>query len=939
VGLVAVGAIGVGLAAQGVGCSSSDAPAAHPSGGAATSSPGTSPSSEAGTLSLALTLPGGEMLNLVSWIVTDASGNPVQSGNVPVTNSLSIAFTIGGLAPAPNYTITISAAATNGGVTCTGAAQFGITARTTTIVTDLLQCNAPLSEAGSAAINASTYNCAAIASVSESPSEVTVGGSVSFSATATGASAPGVTYGWSAPSGSFSAPAAASTTFTCNGAGTVPVTLTVGDGNVPEGGSCNPALTTQVFQVQCDPNNCGVLSSLTAGPNGTETFVGESLVLTATATGPNPNNLGYTWTMSNPIGAFGSTTGGVGAQGQDEAWGPTDVEQFMCTAPGTATITVVVDDGPTGAGSCPTNLTTLTTSVVCDAAPSTRVAAAWVELTGPNGLNGYTGNVAIARAITETAPAGAGANPCPTITINGGTPVQMNLRAAATTSIPARTVNTAPGITAAAIIGGAAAGGPGKPALFPVSACEYPLPSGTTSAVVAGQSLPVPKANPTKIVVIGDTGCRLQTDNGAQSCNDPNPNGTDTPYPFAAVAALAAAQNPDLVLHVGDYAYRDNECPAGLGFNCGGSPWGFGWDTWQADLFAPGAPLLAAAPWIMTRGNHEQCNRAGQGWYRFLDSQPFDTADVHTCDNAAYDDPGTSSTATTVNASCTNYGVYGNCTGNWNNPFVVQINSSTQIVVFDTANAKPQSQAVNSAFAILPTSSSSLPTGSSSLFFSTYASELSTAGSLVSASPLPFNFWSNHHPIFGYATGSAPTNPIPAFVPVMNSVFPGTYFPAPINLALHGHTHDYQAINFQTGHLPDGGTFQPAATLVSGNAGDVLDTALPYPLTGSSVSAVGNPTAVSVANPDGGAQQFSSSDNGTPYQNPISAAAAAAGDSPTDNDFGYMVLQFNAGPPATWTSTEYRTDNTVRDICTMQTSGQMSCASWGIIPPDDAGTY
>jgi hypothetical protein len=622
---------------------------------------------------------------------------------------------------------------------------------------------------------------------------------------------------------------------------------------------------------------CGTWTSLSSTSN--EVSVGESLVLTGTATGPSPTNLGYTWTMSNPIGAFGATAGGVGAQGQDEGVGPSDPMQFMCTAPGTTTITMVVDDGPQDAGVCPTSLTTLTTTVKCDAAPSNQVAAAWVELTGPNGSNGLTGNVALARAITEATAASVGANPCPTITINGGAPLQMNVRAAATTSLALRSVNTPPA----------------KPALFPVSACEYPLPADATSAVVAGQSLPLPKANPTKIVVLGDTGCRLQNGNGTQSCNDPDPNGTDTPYPFAAIAALAAAHKPDLVLHVGDYAYRDNPCPAGLGYNCGGSPWGFGWDTWQADLFVPGAPLLAVAPWIMTRGNHEQCNRAGQGWYRFLDTNPYDTTGVHTCDNPADDATATG--------------------GNWNNPFLVTINSSTQVVVFDTANAKPQSQ------------SPSLPTGPGSLYYTTYASELATAGTLIGASPLPFNLWSNHHPIFGYATGNSPTNPIPAFPPVMNSVFPGTYFPPPINLALHGHTHDYQAINFTPGTLPDGGTFQPAATLVSGNAGDILDTALPYPLTGSAVSAVGNPTAVSVATV-GGVQQFATSDNGAPFQNPNSS---------TDNDFGYMVLQFNAGSPATWTSTEYRTDNTVRDVCTIQASGQISCASWGVVQPDDAG--
>ena len=216
------------------------------------------------------------------------------------------------------------------------------------------------------------------------------------------------------------------------------------------------------------------------------------------------------------------------------------------------------------------------------------------------------------------------------------------------------------------------------------------------------------------------------------------------------------------------------------------------------------------------------------------------------------------------------------------------------------------------------------------MFFTTYASELTTAGNLVGASPLPFNLWSNHHPIFGYATGTPPANPIPAFLPVMNSVFPGTYFPPPINLALHGHTHDYQAINFQPGTLPDGGTFQPAATLVSGNAGDILDTALPYPLTGSAVSVGSGTRRRSVSPPSAVCSSSPARTTARPSRIPVSS---------TDNDFGYMVLQFNAGRAATWTATEYRTDNTVRDVCTIQTSGQISCASWGVIQPDDAGVY
>ncbi|HTB73624.1 MAG TPA: hypothetical protein VK762_10290, partial [Polyangiaceae bacterium] len=212
-------------------------------------------------------------------------------------------------------------------------------------------------------------------------------------------------------------------------------------------------------------NSCATWTSLSiTNQRFAEVNVGESLVLSATATGPNPGKLGYTWTMSKPIGAFGATSGGVGAQGQDEGVGPSDPMQFMCTAPGTTTITLVVDDGSIDAGTCSPNLDTVTTTVVCDPAPSNQVAAAWVELNGPNGSNGLTGNVAIARAVTEATAADGGANPCPTITVNGAAPVQMNLRASATTSLALRSVNTPPA----------------KPALFPISSCEYPLPADAT---------------------------------------------------------------------------------------------------------------------------------------------------------------------------------------------------------------------------------------------------------------------------------------------------------------------------------------------------------------------------------------------------------------------------------------------------------------------------
>jgi hypothetical protein len=158
------------------------------------------------------------------------------------------------------------------------------------------------------------------------------------------------------------------------------------------------------------------------------------------------------------------------------------------------------------------------------------------------------------------------------------------------------------------------------PPEFAVSVCEAPLPAeGAERAAVGGRSLPLPRSEPSRIVVIGDAGCRLEEGDPIQDCTDP-----DT-WPFARVAASAAAWQPDLVIHVGDYVYREMPCPPKLAA-CAGSPWGDTWPAWQADLFAPAAPLLQAAPWVFTRGNHEVCSRGGDGWFRFLDPRPYPAA-------------------------------------------------------------------------------------------------------------------------------------------------------------------------------------------------------------------------------------------------------------------------------------------------------------------------
>lgn len=147
---------------------------------------------------------------------------------------------------------------------------------------------------------------------------------------------------------------------------------------------------------------------------------------------------------------------------------------------------------------------------------------------------------------------------------------------------------------------------------FPVSTCEAAIPDGAVAVSVNGRDLPLLAAEPRRIAVIGDTGCRAETGDPFQSCNDP------TAWPFAAIAAQVAAFEPDLIIHVGDYLYREVPCPADQP-GCAGSPSGDNWATWEADFFRPASATLSAAPWLFIRGNHEICSRAGEGWFHFLD--------------------------------------------------------------------------------------------------------------------------------------------------------------------------------------------------------------------------------------------------------------------------------------------------------------------------------
>jgi hypothetical protein len=295
-----------------------------------------------------------------------------------------------------------------------------------------------------------------------------------------------------------------------------------------------------------------------------------------------------------------------------------------------------------------------------------------------------------------------------------------------------------------------------KPSAFPTRVCEARLPRHARRLRLGDQALPLAPRVIRRIVLIGDTGCRLkEADKAYQACNDP------TKYPFAHVAASAAKLHPDLVVHVGDYLYRENPCPADQA-GCAGSPWGYGQDAWDADFFTPAAPLLAAAPWVAVRGNHETCVRAGQGWLRLLDPSPL--APRRDCNDPADDD-----------------------IGNYSRSYAVPLNADTQIAVWDSANAPPPTKPLS-------------PEDPRAIHYAQIQSEIEAI-----VKQKRHTFLANHHPLLAFAAKYKDKDKPSGEIVLqpgnlgLQSVFlrnDPNLFPKGVDLLLNGHIHVLEQLSF-----------------------------------------------------------------------------------------------------------------------------------------------
>ncbi len=145
---------------------------------------------------------------------------------------------------------------------------------------------------------------------------------------------------------------------------------------------------------------------------------------------------------------------------------------------------------------------------IASAQTTTLPLAAYMIL-GPDGQR-------IARVVTEI-------KDCPALFVDGHVQ-EMTVRSPAGTA-PLRPTASKPEFT--------------KPSAFPATVCEATIAPDVRQVSVHGWLLPLPPKTIKRIVVIGDTGCRIKGSD-VQKCGDP------TAYPFAAIAAAAAAWKPDI---------------------------------------------------------------------------------------------------------------------------------------------------------------------------------------------------------------------------------------------------------------------------------------------------------------------------------------------------------------------------------------------------------
>jgi hypothetical protein len=481
----------------------------------------------------------------------------------------------------------------------------------------------------------------------------------------------------------------------------------------------------------------------------------------------------------------------------------------------------------------------------------------------------------LARALITSRSGG-----CPSTVLEDGTTLAMNARfdAGTLTNLPLSGTSNIAGYPTSFVANPAVGTfGDGTPAATnDWTVCEAVVPSGHKTATIDGMTLKLPVANPKRILVIADTGCRIAGAGSQQDCHNPSN------FPFNYLANYEAQFAPDLVILVGDYFYRDTTCQPGINNygvgqnqtnNCNSNPttnpsytpWGDTFDAWNGDLFFPAANLLEAAPWIMVRGNHESCGRGARGWFAMLDPHPYNINQVK-CTKVGSLYPAPNGTAPTQTAKYT---------GDFTQSYVVPA-GPINFIVHDSSFANDSAVDTNMAINYdldLSALLSQLPSNQ----FYVYATHKPTYGLVAGgydSSKINGGDFTEQYTFSGNATA--------------NSAFADGVVPPQIAFFLSGHIHEFEYVNFTSNT-----SFAPQ--LIVGTGGDNLDytsnpsapaqyTNTSAPLSAPNTTLVTNQyaTSASPANID-----LHTATSGTPTTTGVTNAYAQA-------EFGFAVLDATA---------------------------------------------
>lgn len=175
-------------------------------------------------------------------------------------------------------------------------------------------------------------------------------------------------------------------------------------------------------------------------------------------------------------------------------------------------------------------------------------------------------------------------------------------------------------------------------------------------------------------------------------------------------------------------------------------------------------------PWVFVRGNHEACNRAGQGWLRYLDAE---TGRARACETE---------TAATGRVN----------EGDFTAPFAVPLSPRSQLIVFDSSQI------------------GGAPVPRDSPAWARWRAQLDRVAEL--SAERAQSLFVNHHPTLAYTPSllGTPGRARSGLTPLLQDATPGRLLPPGVQATLHGHLHIHEVLGFATN--------QPAS-LVIGNGG------------------------------------------------------------------------------------------------------------------------